>query len=71
MRITTDLFVTSKKKPRIHQLTNPRIITAVKRPESLINPFLMVYYFLFITLKKTFKVWLFHFKALKRHFAAL
>ena len=37
-----------------NQHTQRKIIqSAAKRPESLKKPFLMVYYFLFITLKST------------------
>ena len=63
-----NLFVTSKK--RNHEFTNSK---CCKRPESLLKPFLMVYYFLFITLK-TFKPCFFILKALNdilQHFRFL
>jgi len=42
--------VTSKK--RNNQFTNK----AAKKPESLLKPFLMLYYFLLITLKNIFSL---------------
>ena len=57
-----------KTKPRILQFTNLKC--SIKTKEPFKTPFLMVYYFLFFTLK-TFWALLFHFKGFKRHFAAL
>ena len=56
-----NLFVPSKKQN--HEFTNSRIQSAAKEPESLLNHFLILYYFLFITLKIIFSQD-FHFKAL-------
>ena len=54
---------TKKAKPLIHQFTNLKYCKKAREPFKI--PFLMVYQFLFITLKKHFKPCFFILKALK------
>ena len=58
-----NLFLTSKNETTnspIHQFTNIKYCTKAREPFK--NPFSMVYYFLFITLKNISSLDFFHFK---------